>query len=281
LRKGRGAGKLCLIVTGRILPSIMSFSLIDSHCHLDDVRFEDDRDAVLERAGTVGVEQMVVPATTSDSWPGIEVLARRYSGVFAAYGLHPMFMQHHVAGDVGSLDRWLDQNPAVAVGECGLDFFQSDTDSNEQLELFRGQLQVAANHRLPVIIHARKALDLVIRELRRSKVESGVVHSFSGSLQQAEQLHALGFKLGIAATVSFDRARRLREVVRQIDPGALLIETDAPDQPGLSHRGQRNEPAFLPDHLDVMARLRDESPAVLAETLNRNCLSLFNLPGSD
>jgi TatD DNase family protein len=258
----------------------MKTLLIDSHCHLDDARFDPDRGALLERAQAVGVTSLVVPATTMDSWPGIAVLGESYPGVHTAYGLHPMFMQQHAPQQVEALDQWLDTHPAVGVGECGLDFFHSDSDRQQQLELLRGQLQVSANHRLPVILHARKALDLVISELRRSPVASGVVHSFSGSLQQARQLHDLGFKLGIAATVSFDRARRLREVVRQIDLAALLIETDSPDQPGATHRGQRNEPAFIVDHLQVMAQLRDLPTDQLAATLNQNCRQLFNLESS-
>jgi TatD DNase family protein len=255
----------------------MNTLLIDSHCHLDDTRFDPDRDALLERARALGVTSLVVPATTRDSWPGVAALAESYPGVYPAYGLHPMFMQQHAVRHIQALDQWLDGHPAVAVGECGLDFFDSDDDREQQLEVLRGQLQVAANHRLPVILHARKALDLVMRELRRSEVTSGVVHSFSGSLQQAQQLHDLGFKLGIAATVSFDRARRLREVVREVDLAALMIETDSPDQPGATHRGQRNEPAFIVDHLRVMAQLRGLPTDQLASILNQNCRQLFNL----
>ncbi len=255
----------------------MSFSIIDSHCHLDDDRFDKDRDQVMQRAAQSGVEQFVVPATTRESWPGVRQLAQDYPGVQVAYGLHPYFMQQHRPEDVAALDAWLQTEPAVAVGECGLDFYITPHDEQQQLELFRGQLKVAANHRLPVIIHARKALDIVIRELRKSAVTAGVIHSFSGSLQQAETLHQLGFKLGIAAPISFDRAQRLRRVVSRIDLDALLIETDAPDQAGAQHRGQRNEPAYIVDHLQVMAELRDMDPQTLARQLSANCRRLFDL----
>ncbi len=255
----------------------MSVSIIDSHCHLDDERFDQDRDLVMQRASQIGVNQFVVPATTRQSWPRVKQLAQDYPAVHVAYGLHPYFMQQHSKSDVAALDAWLQAESAVAVGECGLDFYISPHDEQQQLELFRGQLEVAANHGLPVIIHARKALDIVIRELRKSAVSSGVIHSFSGSLQQAETLYQLGFKLGIAAPISFERAQKLRGVVSQIELDALLIETDAPDQPGAQHRGQRNEPAYIVDHLQVMAELRDLDQQTLARHLSDNCRQLFDI----
>lgn len=256
----------------------MSLSLIDSHCHLDDDRFDDDRDAVIRRAASAGVDTIVIPATTAQRWPKVRRVAALDPRFYPAYGLHPWFMPEHRAEDIALLDEWLAQNPATALGECGLDFYASDADRPAQLQLFRDQLALAASHRLPVIIHARKALDDVLRELRACRLEQGgVVHSFSGSLQQAQQLVDLGFKLGIAATVSYERARRLREVVAHIDLEALLLESDAPDQPGAAHRGQRNEPAFIQDHLRDMACLRQMVDAELAQHLNRNCRELFAL----
>jgi len=256
----------------------MTLQLVDSHCHLDDDRFDQDRQQVVDRARALGIHQMVVPATTRLRWPRVEQVAEIYADVYAADGLHPMFMDEHQPQDVEALDAWLDAHPAVAVGECGLDFFRGDEDQQAQLELFRGQLKIARNHDLPVIIHARKALDLVLREIRLSGIEKGVVHSFSGSLQQARQLVDHGFKLGIAAIVGYDRAKKLQQVVRQVGVESLLIETDAPDQSGPGHRGERNEPAYIVDHLSKIAELRDMDEAACAQQLALNCQQLFGLP---
>jgi len=255
--------------------------MIDSHVHLDDPRFDADRDAVIARARQAGITGFVVPGTTAQGWQKLAGLADRYADLHPAYGLHPWFMDAHRSGHVAALDRWLDAHPAVAVGECGLDFYAADADREAQVGLFREQIRVAANHRLPLIVHARKSLDRVLAELRRHPGVEGVLHSFSGSLQQANQAVDLGFRLGIAASVAHDRARRLRTVVAEIDGQALLIETDAPDQPGPAHRGQRNEPAFLPEHLWVMAELRDEPPEELASQLDDNCQTLFRLKKHD
>lgn len=255
----------------------MPIPLIDSHCHLDDDRFDEDRDQVVQRARRAGITRMVIPATTAARWHKVRQVTEMYNGVYASYGLHPMFMSDHSRDAVDRLDEWLDQNEAVALGECGLDFYNDDADSEAQLELFRNQLALARSHQLPVIIHARKALDLILREIRNSGVQSGVVHSFSGSLQQAQQLAELGFKLGIAAIVGYERAQKLRQVVAEIDMQALLIETDAPDQSGPQHKGQRNEPQFIGDHLQTIAQLRSMGIEDCASKLNQNCIQLFGL----
>ncbi|MCP3690108.1 MAG: TatD family hydrolase, partial [Gammaproteobacteria bacterium] len=234
-------------------------SLIDSHCHLDDDRFDENRASVIARAQSQGVECIVMPATTANRWDKIKQIARQYQHIYPAYGLHPMFVEQHQTSHLQELDAWLDQEKPIAVGECGLDFFHGRTDENRQLQLFIEQLQLAKNHHLPVIVHVRKAMDQVIGLIRQYKPEAGVIHSFAGSLQQARQLLDLNFKLGIAATVDFERAKKLRHVVANIDEQGLLLESDAPDQPGVQHRGELNEPAFIVEHFKTMARLRATS----------------------
>jgi TatD DNase family protein len=251
--------------------------LIDSHCHLDDDRLDDRRDEVVAEAVAVGVTRMIVPATTANRWEKLKSVCERHDGLYVAYGLHPMFIEQHQAIHLRDLDEWLECEAVVAVGECGLDFFSTRVDEKWQKQLFLEQLQLADNHRLPVIVHARKAMDDVISLLRRQGRQGGVIHSFAGSEQQARQLYDLGFKLGIAATLGFERARKLRAVVATMPLDALLLESDAPDQPGAAHRGQLNQPAYIVEHLQTMAELRQMEVADLAAALTRNTESLFNL----
>ena len=255
--------------------------LIDSHCHLDDERFDADREGVLERAAGAGVARMVVPATTAASWAKIRDICAAREGLYPAYGLHPWFVERHREEDLLELDAWLARERSVALGECGLDFHRGRADETWQKRLFVEQLRLAEAHRLPLILHAYKALDDVIALLRRHSTPGGVLHSFAGSEQQARQLYDLGFRLGIAATVSFERARRLRAVVAAMPAEALLVESDAPDRPGAGHRGELNQPAYIVEHLRTMAELRDTDPETLAMTLNRNAEKLFNLPPAD
>jgi len=163
-------------------------ALIDTHCHLDDDRFDRNRSEIVERARQQGIQQIILPAITASRWAKVKLVAAQYSGVFPAYGLHPMFMGQHLSQHIGDLDEWLDREKPVAVGECGLDFYQSRDDEKWQLEIFTEQLDLARNHQLPVIVHVRKAMDQVIGLLRKTQLCGGVIHSFSGSLQQARQL---------------------------------------------------------------------------------------------
>lgn len=252
--------------------------LIDSHCHIDDDRLDAIRPQVMERAGEKGIERIIVPATTALRWQKIKTLCDTEPRLLPCYGLHPMFMQEHTRNDLVLLEQWLTAEKPVALGECGLDFFAGSEDEQWQIELFAGQIELASQFGLPLIVHARKSLDRVISLLRRHSHHGGVIHSFSGSEQQASQLLDLGFYLGISATVSFERARRLRQVVSRVPIDRLLIESDAPDQPGYAHRGELNEPAFIVDHLSTMAELRQVDEASMANILNQNCARLFGLP---
>ena len=234
--------------------------LIDSHCHFDDDRFDERRGELLAAAAAAGVRRLVVPATTAGRWDKLARVCREGDGLYPAYGLHPWFVAEHRREHLDELDAWLERENPVALGECGLDYYAGRADADRQ-----------------VIVHARKSLDEVLVLLRRHARHGGVLHSFAGSEQQARQLYDLGFRLGIAATVGFERARKLRAVVAAMPDDALLLESDAPDQPGPAHRGELNQPAYIVEHLRVMAELRDTDPESLAASLNRNAETLFGI----
>jgi TatD DNase family protein len=257
--------------------------LTDSHCHLDAPEFDADRDAVIARARSAGVVTQVIPAVTASGWPKLRALCSGAEGLHPAYGLHPMFLDQHRDEHIAALRDLLATERAVAVGECGLDFHVEGLDAQRQQFFFEEQLKIARDFDLPVIVHARKAVDLVIATLRRiggpgSGTKNGlrgVVHSFSGSEQQAEQLWNLGFCLGIGGPVTYERAQRLRRIVATMPIEFLLLETDAPDQPDAFHRGQRNEPSRLTVVRDCVAELRGIAPDVLATATSRNAGRLF------
>ncbi|WP_426699941.1 TatD family hydrolase [Rhodanobacter sp. Col0626] len=252
-------------------------TLVDSHVHLDDAAFAADRDAVLARAHQAGVATMVVPAIDADSWPRIRTLCANHAGVHPAYGLHPMFLSHHAPAHVEALSSWLEDNPVVAVGEIGLDFHVDGLDHELQRMYFTQQLEIARERQLPVIVHARDALEEVSLTLRRTGSLRGVVHSFSGSEQQAGQLWKIGFHLGIGGPVTYPRAQRLRRIVATMPIEFLLLESDAPDQPDAAHRGERNEPARIVEVLRCIAALRGESETDIAAATTANARRLFSL----
>jgi TatD DNase family protein len=252
--------------------------LIDTHAHLDDSSFDADRGAMFERAAQAGVRRWIVPAIDRGNWEAIERLCASREGVYPAYGLHPMFLSSHRDEHLDELPAWLEQKRPVAVGEIGLDFYVEGLDLDRQRAIFERQLHIAKEHDLPVIVHARRAFEETIHTLRRIGGLRGVVHSFSGSEEQARQLFDLGFHLGIGGPVTYDRAHRIQRVVAAMPLEYLLLETDAPDQPCMHHRGERNEPAYMVDVLDTIARVRDTAPAQIASATTLNAEKLFTLP---
>lgn len=252
-------------------------TLIDSHVHLDDPAFAHDRDAVILRAKETGIDGMIVPGVDFESWPRIKALCASHEHVHACYGLHPVFLTRHTPAHLQALPVWLDRERPVAVGEIGLDFHLPDLDRERQRFYFSQQLQLARERNLPVIVHARDALEEVSLTLRRCAGLRGVVHSFSGSEQQARKLWEAGFHLGIGGPITHERAQRLRRIVANMPIEFLLLESDAPDQPGAAHRGQRNEPAYITEVLRCIANLRSVPEIDIATVTRANACRLFGL----
>lgn len=251
--------------------------LVDSHCHFDAPEFDVDRVAAHARACAAGVIAQVVPAIDAAGWPKLKSVCAELPGLYPAYGLHPMYLAAHRPRHLDELRDWLERERPVAIGECGLDYFVEGLDQEAQQACFDGQLRLARDFDLPVIVHARRAVDAVIASIRKVGGLRGVVHSFSGSAEQAAHLQKLGFLLGIGGPVTYERANRLRGIVATMPIEQLLLETDSPDQPGAAHRGERNEPAYLVEVLDVVAILRGIPREEVASATTANAERLFNL----
>ncbi|MEQ4576641.1 MAG: TatD family hydrolase [Gammaproteobacteria bacterium] len=252
--------------------------LVDSHCHLDAEEFDPDRDAVLARARRAGVNDQLVPAVAAAGWPKLREICAASPGLHPAYGLHPMFLDAHRHEHLDQLRAWIERERPRAIGECGLDFYVEGLDAGEQRLYFRRQLELAAEYDLPVIVHARRAVEEVIATIKSVGRLRGVVHSFSGSPEQAAQLWKLGFMIGLGGPVTYSRAHRLRRLVADMPLEQLLLETDAPDQPDAGIRGQRNEPARLGAVLACIAGLRGEPEQAIARQTTANARRLFGLP---
>ncbi|WP_115572781.1 TatD family hydrolase [Xanthomonas campestris] len=252
--------------------------LIDSHCHLDAGEFDADRATVIARAQAAGVMQQVVPAITAASWPGLREACALAPGLHPAYGLHPIFLDQHRPEHLELLAEWIARERPCAIGECGLDFFLDGLDAQTQRHYFDGQLQLAKRFDLPLIVHARRAVEEVIARIKAVGGIRGVVHSFAGSPEQAQQLWKLDFMIGLGGPVTYPRANRLRGLAAQMPLQHLLLETDAPDQPDAEIRGQRNEPARLRTVLDCIAQLRGEPAEAIAAQTSANARRLFGLP---
>lgn len=255
--------------------------LVDSHCHLDAAEFDADRAQVLARARAACVQRQIVPAVTAASWPKLREVCRSSPGLYPAYGLHPLFLAEHREAHLLELAAWIERERPVAIGECGLDHFVEGLDHSAQQRIFDGQLRLARDHALPVIVHARRSVDAVLASLRRFGPLRGVVHSFSGSPEQARRLWDLGFLIGLGGPLTYERAQRLRRLVAEMPLEFLLLETDAPDQPDAGIRGQRNEPARLAMVLETVAMLREQPAQMIASATSANAERLFGLADID
>lgn len=251
--------------------------LIDTHCHFDEPDFDDDRALLADKMCKIGVSDLIFPAVMARNWPRLRDVCATSPRFHATYGLHPVYLPEHCHNDIVELRQWLEQERAVAVGECGLDFYLPQLDVAQQETLFVEHLKLAREFDLPLVIHARRSVDSIIKYIRRFPGVCGVIHSFAGSQQQADTLIKLGFYLGVGGTSTYPRAQRLRTVLATTPLEALLLETDAPDQPDSAWRGQRNDPTRLPIIAANLAELRHESLEHIAAVTTANAVRLFNL----
>lgn len=257
--------------------------LIDTHTHLDFPDFDADRGALLARSRALGVEKLVVLGVYQANWQRLWDLVQGDAGLYAAFGLHPVYLEQHRPEHLDELRHWLQRlagHPRLcAVGEFGLDYFLDQLDRQRQQELFEAQLRLAAEFELPVLLHVRRAHAATIATLKRCRLKrGGIIHAFAGSHEEAREYLKLGFKLGLGGAPTWPQALRLRQVVARLPLEAIVLETDAPDMAPAMHAHQRNSPEFLADICAALAELRGIEADELARASSRNAAELFGWP---
>jgi TatD DNase family protein len=247
--------------------------LIDTHCHLDAAEFDPDRAVVAESALAHDVGIVVVPAVHRENFAHVQALSQRHAHCTYALGIHPLYVKSSKPEDIEFLKTSLENSQAVAVGEIGLDFFVEDYDRELQEYFFVEQLKLAKNLDLPVILHVRSSIDIVLKHLRTFKLRGGIAHAFNGSEQQAHEFIKLGFKLGYGGAMTYPRALRIRHLAQHLPLDAIVLETDSPDIPPewIGHDG-RNSPDQLNKIAQVLADLRQVDIARIAEITSKNAL---------
>ncbi len=252
--------------------------LIDSHTHLDDAQFNEDRAAVIERARAAGVERMLAIGTGGgppDLVAGVRV-ADEYPFVLATVGVHPHDAAKATEVTFERLQALAAHPKVVAIGEIGLDFHYDFSPRDVQRAVFSRQLAVAAEAALPIIIHTREAWEDTFEILRREWRGEGILHCFTGDTAQARQALDAGFHLAFGGVLTFPKAEAVREAARITPADRLLIETDCPYLAPAPHRGKRNEPAFVLETARRLAEVRgqtvEEIAALTADNFERLCL---------
>ena len=259
-------------------------ALIDTHCHIQTEKFDDDRDEVLSRARDAGVETLIVVGGAGDlSTNDLAVrLAEAHPGLYATVGMHP-----HDAKDVGAEDmdrlRGLAGHPkVVAIGETGLDFHYDHSPRDVQREMFERFVALAMETRLPIVVHNRESDREVAETLRErggGRLE-GVIHCFTSDAAAARTFLDLGFYLSFSGIVTFRNAEALRDIARWVPLDRLLIETDSPFLAPVPKRGRRNEPAYVRFVAETLAEVRGVAVDDIAGAVSDNARTLFRLPAA-
>jgi TatD DNase family protein len=251
--------------------------IVDSHCHLADDAFQGDLTEVVERARAAGLARAlcILSADEPEEISRAAVVRRAWPQVLFAAAVHPHRTGAYagkVSAAVSEVTQAIEAVDAVAVGEIGLDYHYDFSPREVQAEVFAAQIDIAVGRNLPVVIHTREATDdtlALIKEAGQGRLR-GVMHCFSGSVEEARRALELGFWISLAGIVTFPKAEALRDVARAVPVDRLLIETDAPFLAPVPFRGKRNEPAFVARTLEMVASLRQMDVSALAAQLATN-----------
>lgn len=256
-------------------------TITDTHCHLYASEFENDIDTVIKRAQQNGVQKFYLPNIDSESIEGMLQLETQYPGVcFPMMGLHPCSVKENYKEELAVMEDWLSRRRFAAVGEIGLDFYWDKTFTDQQYDAFRRQIEWAKQYDLPIVIHTREAMQQCIEVVAAHKTDRlrGIFHCFGGTREEAEQIIALGFYLGIGGVLTYKKSG-LKEVLQHIDLAHIVLETDAPYLTPVPFRGKRNESAYLTYVVDALAEAKEVPPEEIAAITSANANLVFQQKG--
>lgn len=253
---------------------------IDSHAHLDDNRFDADRDLLIRDLKTNGIDIVVnIGADLETSINSVD-LSKKYDNIYASVGIHPHSADEVDDNTLRKIKELAQNEKVVAIGEIGLDYYYDNSPRDIQRKCFKKQLELAKEVNLPVVIHSREASQEtfdIIQEAQDGTLR-GVMHCYSGSVEMAEEyINKLGFYISIGGPVTFKNARIVKEVAQSVPLDKLLIETDCPYLTPEPYRGKRNEPMFVKYTAQEIAKLREITIEELAEATSRNAKTLFSI----
>lgn len=251
----------------------------DSHAHLDDEAYDDDRSEMLSRARKSGISLVINVGYDLPSSRNSVALAREHDFIYAAVGIHPHDADTATGDAFNELREMAKFPKVVAIGEIGLDYYRELTPGEVQQEAFRKQISLAKELNKPIIVHDRDAHGDVMAILKEEApfVKGGILHCFSGSWEMAKECLKLGFYISIAGPVTFNNAGKLKEIAAQVPLERLLIETDSPYLTPQPHRGKRNESSYVVHVAERIAELREITPEEIGEVTTANAKKIFGI----
>tara|TARA_B110000967_G_scaffold207020_1_gene255248 strand:+ start:1894 stop:2661 length:768 start_codon:yes stop_codon:yes gene_type:complete len=251
--------------------------ITDTHTHLYSEAFDDDRTEVIERALAAGVTRFFIPAIDSTYTKAMYALENSYpNNIFLMMGLHPTHVKDNYLEELSHIKDQLKSRKFVAIGEIGIDLYWDKSTLQLQQQLFRAQIQLAKQYKLPIVIHCRDAFDEVFEILEEEKGPNlfGIFHCFTGSLEQAKQAISYNMKLGIGGVVTFKNGK-IDQFLNQIDLKHIVLETDAPYLSPVPYRGKRNESSYILNVLEKLSDIYEVSNDYIAEVTTQNSKTVF------
>ncbi|MGD6819070.1 TatD family hydrolase [Metabacillus sp. 113a] len=253
--------------------------LFDTHAHLNAVQFNEDLEEVIERAKAEGVEKIVVVGFDTETITRAMELTETYDFIYAAVGWHPVDAIDMKEEDLDWIKELASHPKVVAIGEMGLDYHWDKSPKDIQKEVFRKQIALAKEVKLPIIIHNRDATADVVQILKEEKAEEvgGIMHCFTGSAEVAKECIDINFYISFGGPVTFKNAKKPKEVAAEIPLDRLLIETDCPYLTPHPYRGKRNEPGYVKYVAEEIAELRGMTYEEIARHTMENAKKCFGI----
>jgi len=251
--------------------------LIDTHAHLYAKQFDDDREAMLQRAKEDGIERFYLPNIDSNSIDGMLAMEKKYPDTcFPMMGLHPCSVKENYEEELAVVEEWLFKRPFCAVGEIGIDLYWDKTTLPQQIIAFKKQIDWAKQLDIPIIIHARESTEEILEVLQEEKEEKlrGIFHCFGGTVEQANRITDLGFYLGIGGVLTFKKSG-LDKTMQEIDLKHIVLETDSPYLAPTPYRGKRNESSYIRLVAEKLAGVKNIPFMEVAEVTTKNALRVF------
>ena len=246
----------------------------DTHCHIYKEYYE-SIDNVLENAKDVGINRVINNGCDNKSNKEVLELIDKYPNMYGAIGIHPENVETYTEDDIKYIEDNLKKPKIVAIGEIGLDYHYTKDNKEKQIILFERQLKIAEKYHIPVIIHSREATEDTINCLKKYNI-TGVIHSFSGSLETAKIYIKMGFILGINGVITFKNSK-LKEVIKEIDLENIIFETDSPYLTPEPFRGQKNEPARIINISEFICNLKNIDKSQASIITNENIKRVFDI----
>ena len=245
----------------------------DTHCHIRKDIYK-DIDEIVDKAINAGVTKMINNGTNLESNKEVLELSKKYDSLYPALGIQPEELDDYIEESLEFIESNI--NEIVAIGEIGLDYYYSEDTKDKQLEVFEKQLILAEKYNKPVIIHTRNAFDDTLKTIKRHPNVKGVIHCFSGELEEAREYIKLGYMLGIGGIVTFKNSN-LKDVLKNIDISNIVLETDSPYLSPVPNRGKQNNPSNIPHIASYIADIYNISLEELADKISKNVKNMFNI----